>query len=781
VKPRKELPYRVRIALLEIRAWLQLARTALPELTLREFTAVACLASLFVRSERYPVIVEVTSAAIRLQDVLFAALLVVSSAAVAAWVREQPLVAGSLATFLTLLLLAALRSPVGTTAVIGAGRYVEFVIVGVAIALGLRSARPSVTTGVLAVGTTVLAATATGDLIVQAGLSNLVHGRSGGTLPIETAAAAASFALVGCMVRLQRLESPGERVLAIGAIIAAVVVLAAAKSLLAIGCALAVLALLPLLSSRRLFFAFAVAAAILAVFAVGRSSDIGSALQDGAGAAQSAPPHPAPSSDASVRLPASYVRRTPSDPKGGSFVHRIALAYLGVRIAQDAPPFGYGWLATSDSGFLRNGPYDLYMLERFPQLEPALLVSNLPTGSHNAYLQTAAEVGLVATALLIGVLLLVLIPGLVVVHRHRTVAPWLAACGVGWLVVVITFLFSSTLFGGQLETAMLGVALALGGVPSRERVGPWRWMLAAFVVAASVIPALVLLMLTPPRPDAPALSRAVADAAGRELLREGPLEASIGSVELRNGLIRARVRGERVELLATSAVGSRFGSAKAYARLSALGRARTVRLTKRTADVVTLDFISGEGTSVAALTIVRGVAGVYLNQAPASQVTLSSMDALATGQTLRRAILNLRDVAPRGLRPGTPTVSIRQGSRGLAAVVVPLTPTVVDAQGGNVRFSTRQRGRSFVGIYPFPTGSSGSAPVGPLAAGTFLAATGERGGTMRLLRSGGGRPPWADQVSVLVPFALDDPPRSGVAELASVAVAYRDAPPQDLP
>lgn len=745
---------------------------------MRELLALACLASLCIRTERYPAIVEIASAVIRLQDILFAALLVVSSAALAAWAREQPLLAVSLATFLVLLFLSAVRSPAGVTAIVGAGRYVEFVVAGVAIALGIRSARPSFTTAVLAAGTAALALTAMGDL-VQAGPRNLLHGRSGGLLPIETAAAAASFAIVWFVVRLQRLESMAERRFAIGGIVLAAIVLTGAKSVLAVGCVLAVVALLPLLRLRRLLPAIAIATAVLAVAAVGRSSDIASALGgDGAAVTRSAAPVRAQHGGEQMLLPQRYVRRAAPSPRGGSFVHRIALAYLGVRIAQDAPLLGYGWLATSDPGFLRNSRADLHMLERFPDLEPALLVSNMPASSHNAYLQTAAEVGLPATALLIAVLLLVLVPGLAALHRHRRVAPWQMACGVGWLVVLVVFLSSSTLFGGQLETAMLGVAVAFGSNPNRERVGPRRWLLAVLAVGALLVSALAALTQTTPQTEPPSLSRVVAAQAGHELLSEGTLAGSPASVELRNGLVRVRVHGDRLDLTAARAVSGRFGRATAHARLAELGRTHSVRLARRTADVATLEFLTSDDVPVAALTLVRGVAGVYVTDGSGARLTLPGMDSLITGRTRRRAMLDLRDVAPRRLGPGTPAVAIRKGPHGLGVVLVPLEPAAVAAHAGSIELSMASPGASFVGVYPFPSTDS-SPRVGSLASGTYLAAPTSRGAGSHLLRSSTDPSRW-DPVRAWIPFALDDTARSGVAELASLAFSYRAAPPHDL-
>jgi O-antigen ligase len=89
---------------------------------------------------------------------------------------------------------------------------------------------------------------------------------------------------------------------------------------------------------------------------------------------------------------------------GESYVQRLALGYLGVRIFLDHPALGVGWQATSEEWTY--APYLDDTRRRYPNLpEEALPSPRHPWGIQNGYLQAAAELGVAGAAAFLAVLL----------------------------------------------------------------------------------------------------------------------------------------------------------------------------------------------------------------------------------------------------------------------------------------------------------------------------------------------------------------------------------------
>jgi O-antigen ligase len=89
---------------------------------------------------------------------------------------------------------------------------------------------------------------------------------------------------------------------------------------------------------------------------------------------------------------------------GESYVQRLALGYLGVRIFLDHPALGVGWQATSEEWTY--APYLKDTRRRYPNLpEEALPSPEHPWGIQNGYLQAAAELGVAGGAAFLAALL----------------------------------------------------------------------------------------------------------------------------------------------------------------------------------------------------------------------------------------------------------------------------------------------------------------------------------------------------------------------------------------
>jgi O-antigen ligase len=149
---------------------------------------------------------------------------------------------------------------------------------------------------------------------------------------------------------------------------------------------------------------------------------------------------------------------------GESYVQRLALGYLGVRIFVDHPVLGVGWQATSEEWTY--APYLEDTRRRYPNLpEEALPSPEHPWGIQNGYLQAAAEVGLAGGAAFLAALLVPLALAWRVATRARDAAAD-AAVPLLWLLVT------------------MGIWLGLGVVAGIPLVA-LQWLAVGLTVAAA--------------------------------------------------------------------------------------------------------------------------------------------------------------------------------------------------------------------------------------------------------------------------------------------------------
>ncbi|MDQ3823606.1 MAG: O-antigen ligase family protein, partial [Actinomycetota bacterium] len=149
---------------------------------------------------------------------------------------------------------------------------------------------------------------------------------------------------------------------------------------------------------------------------------------------------------------------------GETYVQRLVLGYIGVRIFLDRPLLGAGWQATSEEQTY--GPFVPDARRRYPDA-PALVFPSPehPWGVQNAYLHAAAELGIVGLALFLGVFA----TGLLVAGRAAARAPpgtaLAASLPILWLLVT------------------MGVWLGLGLVAGIPLVG-LQWLALGLAAAA---------------------------------------------------------------------------------------------------------------------------------------------------------------------------------------------------------------------------------------------------------------------------------------------------------
>jgi O-antigen ligase len=149
-----------------------------------------------------------------------------------------------------------------------------------------------------------------------------------------------------------------------------------------------------------------------------------------------------------------------------TFTHRSVLLYLGVRIALDHPLLGVGWQGSALQDNVE--PYLDDARGRFPDAAPEAFPSRAhPWGVQNAFVQAAADLGLVGAILFVGLFAAGLAAAAPVALGRRGSDPRLGAIAALWLVVAAAALAFYGLYAGVPVDALLWLALGLA-VASRR-------------------------------------------------------------------------------------------------------------------------------------------------------------------------------------------------------------------------------------------------------------------------------------------------------------------------
>jgi O-Antigen ligase len=750
--------------------------------SLSEALALLALASLFSRSEWYPLAAQIGSVDIRLQDVLFLLLVVLNIENLVRWARQNPAVALTLAIFLFLLAMSGLRSPVGADAAVAVGKYAEFVIAGMAIGIGLANGRyPEAVTVLVVVGTAVNSAVAIVHLLESGGPTAVLSDRADGLLGTESEAAAASLAAIWCITRLPRVTRPYERWVCMAGIASALLAFLVAKSVLTLGCVVAVAALAPYIGTRWIPRAAIAGAAILVALAIGRGAETSSFLGLRSYATSALRPGPvAPVVRGEYGFWPPYERRLPADLTGGSFVHRVALAHVATHIARDAPLFGHGWLATSDPSLLRSGPYDRVMLDRYPRINPGLFLSTRPTSTHNGYLQVWAEAGLLALLALVALLGQVLVRAVTAIKAQGTAADWRMACGLGWTLVVVVYLLSSALFGGQLETALLGAGVVLASSRPRKAGAEVPWLIIGLTVGVALLMWALLVFMPVDGGEPAKLVRAtVADRSrGGEVFATGYRFGDAKAARLANGLVTVRAGGDRL-IVDTSRRVMRKSGATAAVEVDGLGTARAT-VVRRTADQVAVEYSALGRSGAVRLDVLRGIPGVFVTgEGSNGNIDLGEAPVLIVGRDRPEGGFAPYPADAIDIGVSQPAIAVDDD---VAVVCVSLQESEVRRDDrGHVTVSSRSGGNTFfVGALPLH-GVGGvrvraGEPLSVTRSGAYLDLESKRRDLVPLRRAEATEERhearWLQGARVVVPYALDAGAQPGVAELASMAATY---------
>jgi hypothetical protein len=149
-----------------------------------------------------------------------------------------------------------------------------------------------------------------------------------------------------------------------------------------------------------------------------------------------------------------------------TFTHRSVLFYLGVRIALDHPLLGVGWQGSALQHNVE--PFLDDARRRFPDAAPEAFPSEEhPWGVQNAFVQAAADLGVLGALLFLGLFAAGLAAAVPVALGRRGSDPRLGAIAALWLVVAAAALAFYGLYAGVPVDALLWLAVGLA-VASRR-------------------------------------------------------------------------------------------------------------------------------------------------------------------------------------------------------------------------------------------------------------------------------------------------------------------------
>lgn len=154
---------------------------------------------------------------------------------------------------------------------------------------------------------------------------------------------------------------------------------------------------------------------------------------------------------------------------GGSFAHRLMIAYAAIEIFAQHPLFGTGWQASSTREFIGSSSLNAKLIEAFPNFPGHYSLLDRTASLHNMYLQFLAELGIV------GLLLFVcgcLLAGRSVrrfiksIPDHCPYKLWVRFHGLA-LIYLLIWWNTNPLYGGQTESILAFVSLAMIAVIGR--------------------------------------------------------------------------------------------------------------------------------------------------------------------------------------------------------------------------------------------------------------------------------------------------------------------------
>jgi O-antigen ligase len=151
---------------------------------------------------------------------------------------------------------------------------------------------------------------------------------------------------------------------------------------------------------------------------------------------------------------------------------RTVVAAAGLEIAERHPVIGVGWRRSEEPEVIGDPDVNAELRARFPATRNDFFPDVSPTSVHNAYVQVAADLGLIG----LGLLLFVVVSlgrqiGAVLKRATRTTQSWAQLWFMAWaLVLILIWWNDNPIFGGQTETVL--PAVCIGAIAGLSRTLP---------------------------------------------------------------------------------------------------------------------------------------------------------------------------------------------------------------------------------------------------------------------------------------------------------------------
>jgi hypothetical protein len=175
---------------------------------------------------------------------------------------------------------------------------------------------------------------------------------------------------------------------------------------------------------------------------------------------------------------ASLIRpdNLPTSPnfRASSAGARTVLAAAGLELAERHPVIGVGWHRSEDPDVIGNRDLNADLRARFPATRSDYFPDVSPASVHNAYIQVAADLGLVGVALLVFMFVsLARWIGAVLAPVRRWTPEWRQLWVLAWGLVLIAIWWNDNpIYGGQVETVVPAVFVgAIAGLTKHLRAG----------------------------------------------------------------------------------------------------------------------------------------------------------------------------------------------------------------------------------------------------------------------------------------------------------------------
>lgn len=169
---------------------------------------------------------------------------------------------------------------------------------------------------------------------------------------------------------------------------------------------------------------------------------------------------------------------------GGSFAHRLMLAYGGFLIFLQQPALGIGWQASGTEYYIGSPVLNAILMEAFPNLPLHYFPVISTTSVHNMYIQLLAETGLLGMAAFACGVAAIVRNARRIIRDTPARAPYSALVefyGLG-LIFLLIWWNTNPLYGGQVESTL---AFAfLGALAAIDRMNSMRYKSRALGSAA---------------------------------------------------------------------------------------------------------------------------------------------------------------------------------------------------------------------------------------------------------------------------------------------------------